>query len=97
MQADRPLPDPAGRDPIWDALKAHSKEKFDADRARFMQQAQSADDGGWTKHTEYHWSRTVAGQRLDYWPSRKKFQYAGRVMRGDVQRFIAKSTGAPNV
>ena len=27
------------RDPIWDALKEHSKSKFDADRERFMAQA----------------------------------------------------------
>lgn len=32
------------RDPIWDALKAHSKEKFDADRQRFMQDAVASDD-----------------------------------------------------
>lgn len=76
------------RDPIWDALKAHKKEKFDNDRARFLVNAQQQDDGGWVKHTEFHWSRTVAGKRLDYWPSRKKWQYEGRVQRGDVQIFI---------
>lgn len=76
------------RDPIWDALKAHKKEKFDNDRARFLVNAQQQDDGGWVKHTEFHWSRTVAGKRLDYWPSRKKWQYEGRVQRGEVQRFI---------
>ena len=27
------------RDPIYDALKEHSKAKFDADRARFAQDA----------------------------------------------------------
>lgn len=77
------------RDPIWDAIKERSKEKFAADRARFMAEAVAADDGQWTKHTEYHWSRTLAGHRLDYWPSRKKWQYQGRVMRGNVQAFIA--------
>lgn len=79
------------RDPIWDALKANSKEKFDADRARFFADACQADDGQWTKHTQWHWSRMVAGNRLDYWPSRKKFQYQGRVMRGDVMRFIQRT------
>lgn len=76
------------RDPIWDALKAHAKSKFDADRERFMAQAQTDDDGRWVKHTQHHWSRTVAGKRLDYWPSRKKYQFEGRVMRGDVMAFI---------
>jgi hypothetical protein len=76
------------RDPIWDALKERSKAKFDADRQRFMDQANAKDDGAWTKHTQWHWSRMVSGQRLDYWPSRKKFQFGGRVQRGDVMRFI---------
>ena len=39
------------RDPIYDALKEHSKAKFDADRARFASQAEAADDGGWHKHS----------------------------------------------
>jgi len=78
------------RDPIWDAMKAHSSEKFNADRAKFLAQAQAEDDGQWTKHTEYHWSREVKGKRLDYWPSRKKWQYQGKVRRGDVLAFIRR-------
>ena len=80
------------RDPIWDELKRHFKAKFDADRARFLKAAKdpSNNDGGWTEHTEFHWSRTLNGSRLDYWPSRKKFQYHGKVRRGDVNAFIAK-------
>ncbi|UUC95454.1 hypothetical protein [Comamonas sp. C11] len=81
------------RDPIYDALKLNSKAKFDADRARFLKEANEDNDGGWTVHTDFHWSRMVAGQRLDYWPSRKKYQYAGRVMRGDVMAFIRKKEG----
>lgn len=81
------------RDEIWDALKEHKKSKFDEDRARFMKQANEENDGGWSIHTDYHWSRMVAGRRLDYWPSRKKYQYEGRVMRGDVVAFIKKKEG----
>lgn len=80
------------RDPEWDELKAHKKEKFDTDRARFMEQANASDDGKWTKHTEYHWSRMVNGERLDYWPSRKKFQWRGQVRRGDVMKIVAEGT-----
>jgi hypothetical protein len=76
------------RDPIWDFMKKRARAKFDTDRARFMQAAVAVDDGLWAKHTDYHWSRMVAGKRLDYWPSRKKYQYDGRVFRGDVQKFI---------
>lgn len=78
-------------DDIWDAMKQHSKQKFDADRARFAAEANAADDGGWTKHSQYHWSRIVNGYRLDYWPTRKKYQYKGKVRRGDVYTVI----GAP--
>ena len=79
------------RDEIYDAMKDHFKAKFDADRARFLTDAQARDDGGWTKHTEYHWSRKVRGIRLDYWPSRKKFQFAGgKVRRGDVYAAISQ-------
>ena len=79
------------RDDIWDAMKASAKARFDADRAKFLGAALMEDDGHWTKHTEFHWSRQVEGKRLDYWPSRKKYQYDGRVMRGDVMAFILKT------
>ena len=78
------------RDPIYDALKEHSKAKFDADRARFAIEASAADDGGWHKHSQHHWSRMVAGDRLDYWPTRKKYQFRGKVRRGDVYAVIRK-------
>ena len=76
------------RDEIYDIMKEHSKAKFDADRRRLLAEAGHNDDGKWVKHTEYHWSRTVAGHRLDYWPSRKKWQYRGEVRRGDILKFI---------
>lgn len=76
------------RDPIYDALKEISREKFDADRARFMSQAEAADDGGWHKHSQHHWSRMLNGERLDYWPSRKKYQWRGKVRRGDVMAVV---------
>lgn len=81
------------RDEIYDVMKQVSKEKFNADRKRFMTQAIQEDDGGWTKHTEFHWSRMVAGNKLDYWPSRKKFQYKGKVRRGNVLEFMTRKLG----
>lgn len=59
------------------------------DKERKQRNLAAADPTGWTKHTEHHWSRMVAGKKLNYWPSRNKFQYAGeRVMVGDVVGFI---------
>jgi hypothetical protein len=33
------------------------------------------DEDGWIRHTKYHWSRTVGGARLDYWPSGGAWRY----------------------
>ena len=52
----------------------------------------AAEPTGWTKHTEWHWSREFNGKRLDYWPSRNRFQYAGKVMTGDVGAWMRKRT-----
>lgn len=44
----------------------------------------------WSVHTPYHWSCKLNGKRLDYWPSRNKFQYEGRIMTGGILGFINK-------
>lgn len=62
--------------------------KLDAERKH--RNLTAANREGWTVHTDYHWSRMLAGHRLDYWPSRNKFQYRGRVMVGSVDGFIRK-------
>lgn len=62
------------------------------DEERRAHNLQAADSTGWTKHTDYHWSRDLHGKRLDYWPTRQKFQYDGRVMCGDVEGFIRNRT-----
>jgi hypothetical protein len=76
----------------FDDIKVYTKGKFKADCIRFLNDAIENDDGGWEKHTEFHWSRIVAGKKLDYWPSRKKFQYLGKVRRGDVLAFVERKS-----
>ena len=44
---------------------------------------------GWKKHTQWHWSKDVLGKRLDFWPTKDKWQYEGRIYFGDVDKFIA--------
>lgn len=58
------------------------------DQARKRRNLIKADPAGWTIHTEYHWSRVLNDKRLDYWPSRNKFQYRNKIMCGDVVGFI---------
>lgn len=44
-------------------------------KAERLEKARAADLPGWTRHTEYHWSRMVAGHRLNWWPSTRKWSY----------------------
>lgn len=30
---------------------------------------------GWTKHTEYHWSRLLNGAKLNWWPTTNRWSY----------------------
>lgn len=72
----------------WRDVKVAERKRKDRNLAAAQSSPQS-----WTKHTDYHWSMTLAGKRLDYWPSRNKFQYEGRVMTGNVEQFIFKRAG----
>ena len=71
---------------MGDAFKAMNE----GSKARRQENLARANSEGWTKHTPYHWSRKLNGKRLDYWPSRNKFQYDGRVMQGGIDGFIRK-------
>ena len=47
------------------------------------------DRAGWTMHTTWHFSRMVAGKKLDHWPNTNKTQYADKVKEGiDVLDYI---------
>ena len=82
------------RDEFWDALKEFKKEQRRISSEDNLNKADANDDGMWTKHTDYHWSRKLNGKRLDYWPSRSKFKLAGwnYPKIGDVMKFIASQS-----
>ena len=63
-------------------------------KERKQKRLDEANPEGWNIHTEYHWSRILNGKRLDYWPSKNKFQYDGKVMNGDVNKFVKKQQAA---
>lgn len=44
----------------------------------------------WHKLTKWHWRTDVAGKRLDFYPTKRKWQYAGEWHEGDVGAFIKK-------
>ena len=71
---------------VFDAMKERDKERKARNLKDSLEKVYAL--GGWTVHTEYHWSCMLNGNRLDYWPSRNKFQYNGKIMCGDVVGFI---------
>ena len=72
---------------VFDSMKELSKERREDNMANFQSWINHT---GWKQHTHYHFSYTLKGKRLDYWPSKNKFQYEGKIMCGDVRAFIRK-------
>jgi hypothetical protein len=65
----------------------HKKEV----KARNLENAFAGGTDGWTLHSSVHWSRVLLGDRLDFWPSTKKFRWRNRTRIGDhqeVENFI---------
>ena len=56
------------------------KESTKAHRAEMLKKANTE---GWNRHTEWHYSRTFNGKRMDWWPSGGKAQYDGRMIYGN--------------
>lgn len=77
---------------VGDDFRAH-RECMKEKRAANLERAEKhAWPVAWTEHTPWHWSCKLEGKRLDYWPTRNKWQYDGRIMCGNVKTFIAKRT-----
>lgn len=61
-------------------------EIFNAQRERTKihraEMLANADTSGWTKHTEFHFSRVFDGKRIEWWPSGGKAKYDGRMIYG---------------
>ena len=78
----------------WKEFKKQAKEdRHGAAQAVFFDAWQGPPMPGWTRHTPYHWSRVLCGERLDYWPSTGKWIWRGKKHHGtpyDTANFIAK-------
>jgi hypothetical protein len=45
----------------------------------------------WREYTQWHWAVCLDGERLDYWPTKSKWQYKNLIYYGDVYSFIRKN------
>lgn len=88
-----PQPYPYPPSVVEQGLPEKQERQFDIDRANSLAVAERQSDGKWKKHTAFHWSRIVLGKKLDYWPSREKYMYDGRVHIGNVMSFIHQLQG----
>lgn len=59
------------------------KKHQQASRSARLDMANATDDGGWTKHTPWHWQRRIDGKLLNFWPSSWKAQYDGQMAYGE--------------
>ena len=68
---------------VFDDMREHS-------RRRRKRNIEVANPTGWMLHTQWHWSRDLVGHRLDYWPSKNKWKYKGKIEQGDIIGFIKR-------
>lgn len=66
---------------VFSDMREHS-------RRRRKRNIEVANPAGWMLHTQWHWSRTLDGHRLDYWPSKNKWKYKSKIQQGDIIGFI---------
>lgn len=74
----------------WEVFDILKKERQEKRGKRRMEFEDNYAELGWTRHSETHYSRTVNGKRLDYWPGPKKWRYNNKTMGGDVDQWLRK-------
>ena len=76
-----------GMGDLFNSMKQANKEH----RAKMLEKAVTT---GWTKHTDYHFSRYFGGCRVDWWPSGGKAKYKERMVYGHrkVATLVARLT-----
>ena len=70
---------------IFNAMREHDAER----RQRNLEKARKS-ELPWVRHTEWHWSLELLGDRLDYWPTKNKFRWRDKTYNGGVEGFIKK-------
>lgn len=65
------------------------REETRKHRQKMLAQANTE---GWTRHTEWHFSRVINGDRIEWWPSGGKAKIKGRMVYGHrkVNSMLAK-------
>jgi len=66
-----------------DRLTPSGRTKARGDRRR-----KQAPPVVWRRYSPHHWQCDLAGQVLDYWPTKRKWRWNGKTEVGDVGRFI---------
>lgn len=73
---------------VFKVMKQERQEKRGVRRDEWQKKWETGALRGWTRHSETHYSYTLLGKRLDYWPGPMKWQYEGRIQTGNVLDYI---------
>ena len=68
-----------------------------ATKAHRAEMLAKADTTGWTKHTQWHFSRMFGRDRVDWWPSGGKAMYRKKMVYGHrrVAELLRRQSGEP--
>lgn len=75
---------------IFKAINERNKERK---KSNLSSAQEYFSDAEWMRHTEYHWSRKLQNQKLDYWPSTNRWMWRKKKHTGkpdDLMNFIKK-------
>lgn len=77
---------------MYKALRQNEQASRELQRVENLRNHTSTD---WIQHTPYHWGRWVDGKKLDFWPSRDKWMYDGKVRVGGLADWLKERGEAP--
>lgn len=73
---------------IGDDFRALEEMRKEERRERARRNGEIFDQANWIIHVDYHWGRWIDGEKLDFWPSKDKWMYRGKVRVGGLEDFL---------
>lgn len=75
---------------VFKSIKEERQKKRGTRRDEWQKLWETGQLVGWTRHSETHYSYTLLGKRLDYWPGPMKWQYEGKIHHGAVLDYVSR-------
>lgn len=74
------------------------RDRTKYDKARRQKNLEEAKQSKlpWHRFTEWHWRIDLLNDPVDYWPTKNKWRWRGKMYHGDVDGFIANRMSTPD-